>query len=83
MESKKYTKLVNKTTKNQTYRYREQASGYPWGDSPWNLHGQDKSIPHGFPMGKIRVGDEEVQTIRYKISYKDILHNMGNIANIL
>ena len=29
------------------------------------------------------VGDEEVQTTGYKISYKDILSNMGNIANIL
>ena len=28
-------------------------------------------------------GDEEVQTTMYKISYKDIVYNMGNIANIL
>ena len=27
--------------------------------------------------------DREVQTIRYKISYKDILYNTENIANIL
>ena len=27
--------------------------------------------------------EEEVQIIRCKISYKDILYNMGNIANIL
>ena len=26
--------------------------------------------------------DEEVQAIRYKISYQCILYNMGNIANI-
>ena len=26
--------------------------------------------------GNIGVGDEEVQTIRYKISYKDIMYNM-------
>ena len=26
--------------------------------------------------GNIGVGDEEVQTIRYKISYKDIVYNM-------
>ena len=30
-----------------------------------------------------RVWDYEVQTITYKISYKDILNNTGNIANIL
>lgn len=28
-------------------------------------------------------GWEEVQTIGYKISYKDLLYKMGNIANIL
>ena len=33
--------------------------------------------------GKIGVGDYEVQTIMYKISYKDILYNMGNTANSL
>ena len=30
----------------------------------------------------IGVEDQEVQTITYKISYKDILYNVGNIANI-
>ena len=32
--------------------------------------------------GKIE-GDQDMQTIRYKISYKDILYNMGNVANTL
>ena len=32
--------------------------------------------------GKVRVGDEEVQSTMYKISYKDILYRTGNIANI-
>ena len=32
MESKKYNKLVNITKKKQTHRYREQTSGYPWGE---------------------------------------------------
>ena len=27
---KKYNKLVNKTNKKQTHRYREQTSGYQW-----------------------------------------------------
>ena len=30
---------------------------------------------------KMRAWGEEVQTIRYKISYKYILYNTGNIAN--
>ena len=30
MESKKYDKLVNKTKRKQTHRYREQISGYQW-----------------------------------------------------
>ena len=33
--------------------------------------------------GSIGVRGSEVQTIRYKKSYKDILYNTGNIANIL
>ena len=34
MESKKYNKLVNITNnqKKQTCRYREQTSGYQWGE---------------------------------------------------
>ena len=31
LESKKYNKLVNKTKKKQTHRYREQTSGSQWG----------------------------------------------------
>ena len=29
---RKYNKLVNKTKKKQTHRYREQTSGYQWGE---------------------------------------------------
>ena len=32
MESKKYNKLVNKTKYKQIHRYREQTSGYQWGE---------------------------------------------------
>ena len=32
MESKKYNKLENITKKKQTHRYREQTSGYQWGE---------------------------------------------------
>ena len=32
VESKKYNKLVNKTKKKQTHRYREGTSGYQWGE---------------------------------------------------
>ena len=32
MDSKKYNKLVNITKKKQTHRYREQTSGYQWGE---------------------------------------------------
>ena len=42
-----------------THRYREQTSGYQGGEE----------------KGNIGVGDEEVQTVKYKISYKDILYN--------
>ena len=32
VESKKYNKLVNITKKKLTHRYREQTSGYQWGE---------------------------------------------------
>ena len=31
--------------------------------------------------GATRVGDREVQNIRYKIGYKNILYNMANILD--
>ena len=33
---KKYNKLVNKTKKNQTHRYREQMSDYQWWGEGWD-----------------------------------------------
>ena len=33
--------------------------------------------------GQTEVGDLEVQTTRYKISYKDVPYNMVNTASIL
>ena len=42
----------------------EQTSGY--------------SVEGGKEEGQYRVGDEEVHTIVCKISYKDVLYNMGN-----
>ena len=35
-----YNKLVNKTKKQQTHRYREQTSGYQWGGG--RRKGQDR-----------------------------------------
>ena len=32
LESKKYNRLVNKSKKKQIHRYREQTSGYQWGE---------------------------------------------------
>ena len=36
MEYKKYNKLVNIIKKKKTHRYREQSSGYHWGDGKGN-----------------------------------------------
>ena len=33
--------------------------------------------------GNTEAGDYKVPTIRYKISFKDILYNMGNTASVL
>jgi len=43
VESKKYNKLVNKTEKKLTHRYREETSGYHWGEgSGGNTGVEDK-----------------------------------------
>ena len=68
MECKKYNKLVNIKEKKQTHRYKEQTGGFQWGERRETGLDRSKGL--------------EVQTIRYKISYKNILYNMGNIANI-
>ena len=53
----------------QTHRYGEQTSGYQWEEE----RGE----------GQYRGKRLRVKTIVYKIRYKDILYNTGNIANIL
>ena len=68
MESKKYNKLAN-IKKKLTHRYREQTSGYQWGE------GSGEGQYSGRGLRGIN--------FRYKISYKDILYNKGNIASIL
>ena len=50
---------------NRKEKDSEQISGYPVG--------------RGKEEGNTGVGDEEVHTIVYKISYKHVLYNMGNI----
>ena len=40
VKSKKYNKLVNITEKKQTDRYKEQTSGYQWGEGRGD--GQDR-----------------------------------------
>ena len=60
---------VHVTKNTQTHRYREQTSGYQWGE--------------GRGWGNLRVEDKKAQPIRYKKNYKDILYNTRYIANIL
>ena len=43
MESKKYNILVN-ITKKQTHRYREQTSGYHWGDGRGQGQHRDRGL---------------------------------------
>ena len=59
---------MNVTIKKQTHRYKEQTRGYQWGDGK---EGQNNDA-----------GLRDKITV-YKISYKDILYNMGNIASII
>ena len=69
VENKKGNKLVNITKQKQTHSYREQASGYKWRDA--SREGQHRGR-------RLRV-----ETIMYKISYKNILYYTENIANVL
>ena len=48
---------MNVTIKQQTHSCREQTSGYQWAEREGR-------------RGNIKVGDQEVQTIRCEISYK-------------
>ena len=59
---------MNVTIKKQTHRYKEQISGYQWGEGK---DGQNNDV-----------GLRDKTTV-YKISYKDILYNMGNIPRII
>ena len=69
MESKSYTKLTNVTKKRSKLTDTEKKLVV-------TRRERDQS------RSNIRIGNQEVQTVRYKISYKDVPHNMGNIANI-
>ena len=70
-ESSKYNRLVNTTKKKQTHKYGEKLV-------------KKLVFTSGERVGmraNIWVGNSEVQTILYEISYKDILYNVGNITN--
>ena len=43
---------------------------------------ENKLAEKEWRRGKIE-GDQDIHIIRYEISYKDILYNMGNVANTL
>ena len=60
---------MNVTKKLQTHRHREQTRGYQWEERRGDVKDEE--------------GELEVQTIRHKISYKDLLYNTGNTANTL
>ena len=59
----------------------------------WNVKAETASVNYtcfrSLTIGRgkggraLEVRDQEAQTIMYKISYKDISHNMSNIATIL
>ena len=54
-----YNKLVNKTEKKQTHRYREQTRGYKWGE--------------GRGRGNIGVGGKRVIMRLHEIMYVKLL----------
>ena len=64
----KYSRPVTITTKTQIHRENKPAL---------------KSGEREVDRRNIGAQEEEAKAIRYKLSYKDILYNTGNIANIL
>ena len=67
---------MNNTKQKRTHRYREQTSGYQWGEG--KRQGQDRSKGlRGTNYHKYSI------VVSKTISYKDVLYNTGNIANIL
>ena len=66
MEYKKLNKLLNITKQKQTYRYREQISGYQWGGGTETGKGIKKC---------------KQLCIQY-ISCKDIFSSTDNMANV-
>ena len=40
-------------------------------------------LPVGRGRGNIEMREWEVKTIRYTVGFKDVLYNMGNIANVV
>ena len=68
VEILKYSKLVNMTKKKSRRRYREQTSGYQWGE--------------GIGEEQYR-GEGVIYKLIYKINCKDIFYNTENIVNIL
>ena len=57
--------------KKQTHRYREQINGHQWGEGSGERQYRGRGL-RGTSY-----------YITYKISYKNMLYNMENIANIL
>ena len=60
---------------------------HAWGSKNQNIKEKQycNKLNKGFKNGPHQkiLKKKKVQTIRYKISYKDILYSTGNIANIL
>ena len=70
MESKSYTKLANVTQKKRSKLTDREKKLV--------VTGREREESRG----NIGTGNQKVQTVRYKISYKDVPYNMGNITNI-
>ena len=66
-KKKKYNKLLNIPKRKQIHRYKEQTSGYWWG-----REGE---------RGKTGVGEKEVQSIKYKISYNNTYYRLPCSSN--
>ena len=51
VESKKYSKLVNKTKKKQAHRHRKQTSGYQWGEGREEGQYRGRGLKKSIVMG--------------------------------
>ena len=64
-------------------RRGNKGKGYGNGEEEGEAKMKEERRERGGRRCNTEGGEQEAQTVRCKISYKDVLDNVGNMANIL